>query len=255
MVMASNELMIGCGRTMNVPSLPTAPREHPYSRMRRLLLLLLSDTSERIVDATTVDVRPARANRRLVDQLVPPIYAILKPGSDPTREPVCTGPFRLVDYVAHDHLTVVRNERYRGARARLDTVVFRFIPDETTRMLALRSLQVDAVVDVGRASASAPCFLAHLLFYSGPRQRPSGYARLFAPGPSLDRFVDACREAVTRDEVEQNAADAERVLVDEEFIVIPLAATRRVWGVSDRVRGFVPHSSSLSQRWERVTLR
>ena len=114
----------------------------------------LSDTSVRIVDDSTVDVRPARANRRLVDQLVHPIYAILKPGSDPTRQPVCTGPFRLVDYVAHDHLTVVRNERYRGARARLDTVVFRFIPDETTRMLALRARQVDAVVDVGRASAS-----------------------------------------------------------------------------------------------------
>ena len=62
--------------------------------------------------------------------------------------------------------------------------------------------------------------------------RPSGYARLFAPGASLDRFVDACREADTREAVERNAADAERVLVDEEFIVIPLAATRRVgaWG-------------------------
>ena len=55
--------------------------------------------------------------------------------------------------------------------------------------------------------------------------------------------------------MERNAADAERVLVDEEFIVIPLAATRRVWGVSDRVRGFVAHPSSLSQRWEQVTFR
>ena len=65
--------------------------------------------------------------------------------------------------------------------------------------------------------------------------------------------MDACRDAESRADVERNAADAERVLVDEEFLIIPLAATRRVWGVSERVRGFVPHPSTLSQRWDRVT--
>lgn len=115
----------------------------------------LSDSSVLAIDDTTLDVRPARVNRRLVDQLVHPTYAILAPGSDPARQPVCTGPFRLAEYIAHDHLTVVRNDRYRGERARLDTVVFRFIPDETTRTLALRSHEVDAIVDVGRANASA----------------------------------------------------------------------------------------------------
>ncbi|MDQ6886179.1 MAG: ABC transporter substrate-binding protein [Gemmatimonadota bacterium] len=115
----------------------------------------LADSSVRVVDDTTLDVRPARANRRLVDQLVHPTYGILAPGSDPTRRPMCTGPFRLVDYVAHDHLTVVRNDRYWGEHAKLDTLIFRFVPDETTRMLALRSGEVDAIVDVGHANANA----------------------------------------------------------------------------------------------------
>lgn len=115
----------------------------------------LSDSSFRVVDDTTLDVIPGRVNRRLVEQLVHPIYDIVEPGSDPTRDPVCTGPFRMVGYSAHDRLTVVRNDRHHGAHARLDTIVFRFIPDETTRALALRSGEVDAIADVGRSHASA----------------------------------------------------------------------------------------------------
>ena len=42
----------------------------------------LSDSSVRVIDDTTLDVRPARENRRLVDQLVHSTYGILKPGSD-----------------------------------------------------------------------------------------------------------------------------------------------------------------------------
>lgn len=118
----------------------------------------LSDSSAQVIDDSTVDVRPERVNRRLVEQLVHPTYGIFAPGSDPAVRPLCTGAFRLAEYVAHDHLTVVPNARYRGAPAKLDTLTFRFIPDETTRTLALRSGEVDMIVDVGRSSAAA---LAH----------------------------------------------------------------------------------------------
>ncbi|GAC1694131.1 MAG: hypothetical protein NVS9B3_12360 [Gemmatimonadaceae bacterium] len=129
------------------------------------------------------------------------------------------------------------------------------VADDAVYQARIKSGDGDLWAEAGGQNDANPCFLAQLLFYGGPRLHPSGYARLFAPGPRLDGFVDACREGVTRDDVERNAADAERVLVDEEFVVIPLAATRRVWGVSERVHGFVPHPSSLSQRWDRVTLQ
>lgn len=121
----------------------------------RIDYTFLGDSSLRVVDDTTLDVRPARVNRRLVSQLVHPTYGVVEPSSDPTRRPICTGPFRLIDYTAHDRLTVVRNERWRGTAAKLDTIVFRFIPDETTRALALRSGEVDVVVDVGRSHVDA----------------------------------------------------------------------------------------------------
>ncbi|GAC1654456.1 MAG: hypothetical protein NVS4B3_18470 [Gemmatimonadaceae bacterium] len=127
--------------------------------------------------------------------------------------------------------------------------------DDAAFQARIKSGEGDLWAEAGGQNDANPCFLAQLLFYGGPRLRSSGYPRLFAPGPSLDRFVDSCREGGTREEVERSAAEAEHILVDEDLIVIPLAATRRVWGVGDRVRGFVPHPSTLSQRWEHVTLR
>lgn len=382
--------------------------------------------STRVVDDSTVDITPVFANRRLPEQLVHPVYSIMAPGSDPTKHPVGTGPFRFVEYQPSDHITVARFDGYWGQHALLPGIIFRFVPDPATRVLSLRAGESDVVeefprevqdsrvvrspvsgyealdvtihgkapydltseravrhaialavdrerishdvwkgaaepqptvvpaaalgvyasrihgVDYNPAAARAvldsagwhvgadgvrtrggrrleltmivgfpnptihrpmpelvqsalreigidvriqqvaddgvyqtrirsgegdlwaeaggqndanPCFLSQLLFYGGPRLHPSGYARLFAPGPVLDRYVDQCREGLTREDVERSAAEAERVLVDEEFVVIPLAATRRVWGVSNRVRGFVPQPSSLSQRWEGVSLR
>lgn len=115
----------------------------------------LSESSVVVIDDTTLRVRPARVNRRLLDQLVHTTYGIVEPRSDPARRPVCTGAFRLVDYVTNDHLTVVRNERYRGDPAKSDTIIFRFIADETTRSLALRAGEVDVAFDMGRANAAA----------------------------------------------------------------------------------------------------
>lgn len=111
----------------------------------------LSGESVRIVDDTTVDVRPARPNLRLVEQLVHSSYSIVAPGSDPAVHPVCTGPFRFVEYVRGNRLTVERNDDYWGKKARLRKLTFRFIPDENTRALALRSGEVDAIFDVGRS--------------------------------------------------------------------------------------------------------
>lgn len=115
----------------------------------------LSGESVRIVDDSTVDVRPARPNLRLIEQLVHPSYSIVAPGTDPAVRPICTGPFRFVDYVPHTRLVVARNDDYWGEKARLQRLTLRFIPDENTRALALRSKEVDAIVDVNRSAVDA----------------------------------------------------------------------------------------------------
>ena len=386
-------------------SLANATRTHnDYS--------FLPESAVRVVDDTTLDVRPARVNRRVVDQLVHQTYGIFSPASDPASRPVCTGAFRLVEYRAHDHLTVVRNARYRGTPARLDTVVFRFIPDETTRTLALRSGEVDVIVDVGRSNATAlgrvpglrvvsappgavivmylnvngaaphhqlrdpvvrravamaldrrtlvdnvlgggtaalvatvnppgvlgpyasrvqgvgydsvaarrslhgaertltlianptsvdratveyiqaqlartgirvvaeqldagafesrlnsgafdldlelpnqndanPAFLLALRWYSRSSVRSAAFTHA---GPRFDALLEAALAAETPDDARRAAAEAMHELVDVEVGAIPLAGVSRVYAMTDRVRGFVPHPSRLNQDWSTVWL-
>ena len=114
----------------------------------------LSPSSIRIIDDSTLDISPSIPNLRLLEQLVHPSYGIVAEGSDPSKFPDCTGAFRFLDYVAKDHLTVVRNDAYWGEKAKLNRVTFRFMPDDNTRALALRAGQVD-VIDVNSSMVSS----------------------------------------------------------------------------------------------------
>ena len=114
----------------------------------------LTENSVQVVDDTTVDVRTSQPNLRLVEQLVHPSFSMVAPGTDPAIRPICTGPFRFVEYVRGSHLTAERNDEYWRAAARLRKLTFRFLPDDNTRALALRSGEVDLILDVHRAMAA-----------------------------------------------------------------------------------------------------
>jgi peptide/nickel transport system substrate-binding protein len=61
-------------------------------------------------------------------------------------QPVGTGPFRFVEWVEGERVTVARNEDYwQEGKPHLDEIVFRPYPDATERMAALRNGQVDVV--------------------------------------------------------------------------------------------------------------
>jgi peptide/nickel transport system substrate-binding protein len=60
--------------------------------------------------------------------------------TDPARHPVGTGPFTFVEWVQGDHLTIAKNSKYFiPNRPYLDQVVFSFRPADQSRILALRS--------------------------------------------------------------------------------------------------------------------
>lgn len=107
----------------------------------------LGPDSVTIVDAHTVDITPEVENRRLVEQLAHPSQGINKAGSDALR-PVGTGPFRFVDYQQEDRLVVERFDDHWGERARAERITFRFVPDAQTRLLGLRSGELDIIADV-----------------------------------------------------------------------------------------------------------
>ena len=59
------------------------------------------------------------------------------------RNPVGTGPFKLKEWLSGDHVTVVRNDNYYLKKPYLAEIVFKTIPDENSRLVALKTGQID----------------------------------------------------------------------------------------------------------------
>lgn len=117
----------------------------------------LGPNSTTVVDAHTVDIRPDKPNLRLVEQINHPTYAVIAPGDDPLNNPkvTCTGPFTVTSYTPEKELVVERNKNYWGKPAKLSKITFRFFPDDTTRVLALRNGEVDLITDVPQGILSS----------------------------------------------------------------------------------------------------
>lgn len=68
-------------------------------------------------------------------------------GSMAKRQPIGSGPYRLVEFVPDDHVTLTPyREAYGGAPAN-GGLVFKVVPDETMRGLELRNRSVDLVIN------------------------------------------------------------------------------------------------------------
>lgn len=71
------------------------------------------------------------------------------------------GPYKLKEWVKGDHFTLVRNDKYWGPRAKLDSIVYRLVPDPATHPDVLRNDEVQLVypdpqVDLMEQLASVP---------------------------------------------------------------------------------------------------
>ncbi len=58
---------------------------------------------------------------------------------------VGTGPFKYVEWLEGDHITVVANDDYWGGRPTIDQIIWRVIPDDSARFLALQSGDIHAL--------------------------------------------------------------------------------------------------------------
>jgi TRAP-type C4-dicarboxylate transport system permease small subunit len=63
------------------------------------------------------------------------------------RTPIGSGPFKFVEFVADDHVKLVRNDHY-WKKPNLKEVVFRVIPDGSVAVLSLQAGDVDAALDI-----------------------------------------------------------------------------------------------------------
>lgn len=61
--------------------------------------------------------------------------------------PIGTGPWKVAEYVKNQYAVFVPNEYYHGEKPKLKKLVVKIIPDAETRVMALRSGEIDAIVD------------------------------------------------------------------------------------------------------------
>ncbi len=66
------------------------------------------------------------------------------PAGDFVFEPVGTGPFVFDSWARGDHVRIVRNDDYWGENAYLDSVVFKIIPEDATRLVLLETGELHA---------------------------------------------------------------------------------------------------------------
>jgi peptide/nickel transport system substrate-binding protein len=114
--------------------------------------------SVEIVDPNTVQLVLSRADGTIFDSLtsrlamLPPKYFAEVGAEGFAKAPVGTGPFKFVEWVPDDHVTLAANENYwEGSykgKAEVDTVTFRPIPETATRLGELQTGGVDLVQDV-----------------------------------------------------------------------------------------------------------
>jgi peptide/nickel transport system substrate-binding protein len=65
------------------------------------------------------------------------------------------GPFAIKEWIAGDHMTLVRNPNYFGPPAKLDYVNIKFVPDPETGLAALQTGDVDLMVNLAESDIEA----------------------------------------------------------------------------------------------------
>jgi len=103
------------------------------------------------IDDYTVKLVLKRPNASIVTSLAMFPVNIVSPTNaekykgDAFKNPCGTGPFKFVEWVKDDHITLEANENYWRERASLDKVIFKVISDPSARLMALEVGEVQGI--------------------------------------------------------------------------------------------------------------
>ncbi len=131
------------------------------------------------------------------------------------KHPIGTGPYKFVEWIKEDHITMDANEDYWGPKPKIKRAIMRPLKNDATRVAALLSGEVDLIYnvpvrDIDRVSGGANTEVKAI---PGPdvmhinidvtRQQTPGYKH--GKNPFLDRRVrEAFAIAIDRDSIIKN---------------------------------------------------
>lgn len=121
---------------------------------------------------------------------------------DAGQHPVGTGPFKFVEAVRNDHITVDANPDYWGGKPKINRIIFRIIPESATRLLALERNEVHILADLPPADYQRVEKNPALTLYKEPGLTILGVAMSNDLGPFKDKRVrQAMNYAVDKDAI------------------------------------------------------
>lgn len=123
-------------------------------------------------------------------------------------------------------------------------------PESGTYFDTLDNGEGDIFLERVAQNDATPSFFANAFFYS---KADSPYARWFAAGPEFDELLEESNATPDRDEATRLAAEAMSVAIDDEAVVVPVAAAYWLFMMKDDVQGFQPHGSARHVRWDTVS--
>ena len=127
---------------------------HPYHQYAKWYMwrYMFSDI-DRIekIDNYTIRLVLKRPNASILRSLALWQVSIVSPTNgekykeDAFKHPSGTGPFRFMEWIKDDHITLEANEDYWQGRASLDKLIFKVIPDPSARLMALEVGEVQGM--------------------------------------------------------------------------------------------------------------
>ena len=127
---------------------------HPYHQYGKWgMWQYLFQDIERIqkIDDYTVELVLKRPNVSILNSLANDRASIVSPANaekykeEVFKHPCGTGPFKFVEWVKDDHITLEANEDYWQERTKLDRLIFKVIPDPSARLMALEVGEVQGM--------------------------------------------------------------------------------------------------------------
>jgi peptide/nickel transport system substrate-binding protein len=165
----------------------------------------------RVIDERTVDIvtkapYPALADQLSMFFLLPPDWASK---NNPAAQAMASGPYRLREWIRDDRIVLDANPTYWGPKPVFQTVIFRSIPEASSRVAALLAGDVDIV------SAGVP---------------PSDFSRLAGNPATAAGATPGIRTAMVKFNTLKKPFDDVRVRQALNYAVDKDALTRNLLG-------------------------
>jgi peptide/nickel transport system substrate-binding protein len=130
--------------------------------------------------------------------------AVKQYGFNVSDQPSGTGPYRLVEWVRNDHITVEANPDYWGGAPKINRIIFKVVPESSVRLLQLEKGDAQILADVSPDDYATIKADKDLALVTQPGLTVSGIALPTTTPPFNDvRVRQALNYAVNKDEMNQ----------------------------------------------------